>query len=101
MTRTDVQRLYRVAGGRWWGPFRAQWELFWARSAVRDLDALLRRYVSPTGGILDVGCGTAAGHHPSVPQRQERPLGLLLFLAEALGGWLQGHPGRRYAVEAP
>ena len=41
MTRTDVQRLYRVVGGRWWDPFRAQWELVWARNAVRDLDSLL------------------------------------------------------------
>jgi hypothetical protein len=47
MTRTDVQKLYRVAGGRWWDPFRAQWEFFWARNAVRDLDSLLRRYVAP------------------------------------------------------
>ena len=47
MTRTDVQKLYSVAGGRWWDPFRAQWELFWARNAVRDLDSLLRRYVTP------------------------------------------------------
>jgi hypothetical protein len=48
MTRTDVRRLYRVAGGRWWDPFRAQWELIWARNAVRDLDSLLRRYVRQT-----------------------------------------------------
>ncbi len=47
MTRTDVQKLYRLAGGRWWDPFRAQWELVWARNAVRDLDSLLRRYVTP------------------------------------------------------
>jgi ubiquinone/menaquinone biosynthesis C-methylase UbiE len=60
MTRTDVRRLYRVAGGRWWDPFRAQWELFWARNAVRDLDSLLRRYVTPEARILDVGCGTGA-----------------------------------------
>jgi ubiquinone/menaquinone biosynthesis C-methylase UbiE len=60
MTRTDVQRLYRVAGGRWWDVFRAQWEFFWARNAVRDLDSLLRRYVAPEARILDVGCGTGA-----------------------------------------
>jgi ubiquinone/menaquinone biosynthesis C-methylase UbiE len=60
MTRTDVQKLYRVAGGRWWDPFRAQWELIWARNAVRDLDSLLRRYVTPQARILDVGCGTGA-----------------------------------------
>jgi hypothetical protein len=48
MTRTDVQRLYRVAGGRWWDVFRAQWEATWARNAVRDLDSLLRRYVTQT-----------------------------------------------------
>jgi 2-polyprenyl-3-methyl-5-hydroxy-6-metoxy-1,4-benzoquinol methylase len=64
MTRTDVQRLYRVAGGRWWDVFRAQWEAVWARNAVRDLDSLLRRYVTrkgaaPEARILDVGCG----HH--------------------------------------
>ena len=47
MTRTDVQKLYRVAGGRWWDPFRAQGELLWARTAVRDLDSLFRRYVTP------------------------------------------------------
>jgi ubiquinone/menaquinone biosynthesis C-methylase UbiE len=60
MTRTDVQRLYRVAGGRWWDVFRAQWEFFWARNAVRDLDSLLRRYVAPQARILDVGCGSGA-----------------------------------------
>jgi 2-polyprenyl-6-hydroxyphenyl methylase/3-demethylubiquinone-9 3-methyltransferase len=60
MTRTDVQKLYRVAGGRWWDPFRAQWELFWARNAVRDLDSLLRRYVTPGAKVLDLGCGTGA-----------------------------------------
>ena len=58
MTRTDVQRLYSLAGGRWWDPFRAQWELFWARNAVRDLDSLLRRYVTPEARVLDVGCGS-------------------------------------------
>jgi 2-polyprenyl-6-hydroxyphenyl methylase/3-demethylubiquinone-9 3-methyltransferase len=60
MTRTDVQKLYRLAGGRWWDPFRAQWELFWARNAVRDLDSLLRRYVGPEARILDLGCGSGA-----------------------------------------
>jgi len=60
MTRTDVQKLYTVMGGRWWDPFRAQWELFWARNAVRDLDSLLRRYVTPQAMVLDVGCGTGA-----------------------------------------
>ena len=60
MTRTDVQKLYTVMGGRWWDPFRAQWELIWARNAVRDLDSLLRRYVTPQARILDVGCGTGA-----------------------------------------
>jgi len=60
MTRTDVQRLYTVLGGRWWDVFRAQWELFWARNAVRDLDSLLRRYVTPAARILDVVFGTGA-----------------------------------------
>ena len=60
MTRTDVQKLYSVAGGRWWDLFRVQWELFWARNAVRDLDSLLRRYVLPEAKIVDVGCGTGA-----------------------------------------
>ena len=48
MTRTDVQKLYTVMGGRWWDPFRAQWELVWARNAVRDLDSLLGRCVKQT-----------------------------------------------------
>jgi ubiquinone/menaquinone biosynthesis C-methylase UbiE len=60
VTRTDVQKLYTVMGGRWWGPFRAQWEFLWARNAVRDLDSLLRRYVTPEAKVLDVGCGTGA-----------------------------------------
>ena len=60
MTRTDVQRLYTVAGGRWWDVFRAQWEATWTRNAVRDFDSLLRRYVTPEARILDVGCGTGA-----------------------------------------
>jgi ubiquinone/menaquinone biosynthesis C-methylase UbiE len=60
MTRTDVQKLYTVMGGRWWDPFRAQWELIWARNAVRDLDSLLRRYVTPEARVLDGGCGTGA-----------------------------------------
>jgi hypothetical protein len=57
MTRTDVQKLYSLAGGRWWGPFRAQWELIWARGAVRQLESLLRRYVRPGARLLDLGCG--------------------------------------------
>ncbi len=60
MTRTDVQRLYSVAGGRWWDVFRAQWELLWARNAVRDLDSLLLRYVTPQAHVLDLGCGSGA-----------------------------------------
>jgi ubiquinone/menaquinone biosynthesis C-methylase UbiE len=60
MTRTDVQKLYRVAGGRWWDVFRAQWEAVWARNAVRDLDSLFRRYVTPEARILDLGCGSGA-----------------------------------------
>jgi hypothetical protein len=68
MTRVDVQKLYRVAGGRWWDVFRAQWELVWARNAVRDLDSLLRRYVAPEARILDVVCGTGPDH-TSIPQR--------------------------------
>lgn len=64
MTRTDVKRLYSVAGGRWWEPFRAAWELCTSRAAKRDLHSLLRRYVGPETRILDVGCGTGAnlGH---------------------------------------
>jgi len=60
MTRTDVQKLYTVMGGRWWDAFRAQWEATWARNAVRDLDSLLRRYVTPQARVLDVGCGSGA-----------------------------------------
>ena len=60
MTRTDVQKLYTVMGGRWWDVFRAQWEATWTRNAVRDFDSLLRRYVTPEARILDVGCGTGA-----------------------------------------
>ena len=60
MTRTDVQKLYSLAGGRWWDPFRAHWELVWARNAVRDLDSLLRRYVTPEARVLDLGCGSGA-----------------------------------------
>ena len=40
MTRTDVQKLYSLAGGRWWDPFRAQWELIWAQRAERLLQFL-------------------------------------------------------------
>lgn len=60
MTRTDVHKLYTFAGGRWWEPFRAVWELCTSRQAERDLQSLLRRYVSPEARILDVGCGTGA-----------------------------------------
>jgi ubiquinone/menaquinone biosynthesis C-methylase UbiE len=60
MTRTDVQKLYSVVGGRWWDPFRAVWELCTSRRAKKDLDALLRRYVTPEARILDLGCGTGA-----------------------------------------
>jgi ubiquinone/menaquinone biosynthesis C-methylase UbiE len=57
MTRTDVQRLYSVAGGRWWDPFRAAWEFSAARQAKQDLQSLLQRYVTPEAKILDLGCG--------------------------------------------
>jgi ubiquinone/menaquinone biosynthesis C-methylase UbiE len=60
MTRTDVVNLYSVAGGRWWDPFRAVWELCTSREAKRDLESLFRRYVGPETTILDVGCGTGA-----------------------------------------
>jgi ubiquinone/menaquinone biosynthesis C-methylase UbiE len=58
MTRTDVQKLYSRAGGRWWDPFRAVWELCTSRRAKADLESLLRRYVTPESRILDLGCGT-------------------------------------------
>ena len=58
MTRTDVQKLYYRAGGRWWDPFRAVWELCTSRQAKADLESLLRRYVTPESRILDLGCGT-------------------------------------------
>ncbi|MGB6836751.1 MAG: class I SAM-dependent methyltransferase [Dehalococcoidia bacterium] len=58
MTRTDVVNLYSVAGGRWWDPFRVVWELCTSRRAKRDLESLLRRYVTAESTILDVGCGT-------------------------------------------
>ena len=60
MTRTDVQKLYTRAGGRWWDPFRAVWELCTSRRAKADLESLLRRYVTPDTRILDLGCGTGA-----------------------------------------
>lgn len=60
MTRTDVKKLYSVAGGRWWDPFRAAWELCTSRQAERDLRSMLQRYVIPESRILDVGCGTGA-----------------------------------------
>ena len=60
MTRTDVQKLYSKAGGRWWDPFRAVWELCTSRRAKGDLESLLRRYVTPESRILDLGCGTGA-----------------------------------------
>jgi len=58
MTRTDVQKLYYKAGGRWWGPFRAVWEFCTSRQAKADLESLLRRHVTPESRILDLGCGT-------------------------------------------
>jgi ubiquinone/menaquinone biosynthesis C-methylase UbiE len=58
MTRTDVQKLYTRAGGRWWDPFRAAWELCTSRRAKADLESLLRRCVTPDTRILDLGCGT-------------------------------------------
>jgi ubiquinone/menaquinone biosynthesis C-methylase UbiE len=58
MTRTDVQKLYSRAGGRWWDPFRAVWELCTSRRAKVDLESLLRRYITPESRILDLGCGT-------------------------------------------
>jgi len=58
MTRTDVQKLYTRAGGRWWDPFRAVWELCTSRRAKADLESLLRRYITPDSRILDLGCGT-------------------------------------------
>lgn len=60
MTRTDVQKLYSWAGGRWWDPFRAVWELCTSRQAEADLHSLFRRYISPESTILDLGCGTGA-----------------------------------------
>jgi len=60
MTRTDVQKLYSVARGRWWDPFRAVWELCTSRRAEKDLHLLFRRYVTPESRVLDLGCGTGA-----------------------------------------
>ena len=60
MTRTDVQKLYSLAGGRWWDPFRAVWELCTSRRAKDDLESLLQRYITPETRILDLGCGTGA-----------------------------------------
>jgi ubiquinone/menaquinone biosynthesis C-methylase UbiE len=60
MTRTDVQKLYSFARGRWWDPFRAVWELVTSRGAKADLHSLFRRYVTPESRVLDLGCGTGA-----------------------------------------
>ncbi|MGQ9573500.1 MAG: class I SAM-dependent methyltransferase [Dehalococcoidia bacterium] len=60
MSRTDVQKLYTRAGGRWWDPFRIVWELCTSRGAIEELNSLLRHYVTPESNILDVGCGTGA-----------------------------------------
>jgi ubiquinone/menaquinone biosynthesis C-methylase UbiE len=60
MTRTDVRALYSWAGGRWWEPFRAVWELCAARQAKKDLHSLFRRYVKPQARVLDLGCGAGA-----------------------------------------
>jgi len=60
MTRTDVQKLYTRAGGRWWDPFRVVWELCTSRQAKGDLESLLRRYVAPDTRVLDLGCGSGA-----------------------------------------
>lgn len=55
-----MQKLYSWAGGRWWDPFRAVWELCTSRQAEADLSSLFRRYITPESRILDLGCGTGA-----------------------------------------
>lgn len=58
MTRKDVQKLYTRFGGRWWEPFRAGWEFLTCREAIKDLESLMRRYVTADTRVLDAGCGT-------------------------------------------
>jgi|SRR3990170_5160223 len=60
MSRVSVRRLYSVAGGRWWDPFRVVWEFCTSQQAIRDLESLFRRYVSAQTRVLDLGCGTGA-----------------------------------------
>lgn len=60
VSRAGVKKLYSIAGGRWWDPFRAVWELLTCRDAERDLNALLRRHLTAESRILDLGCGTGA-----------------------------------------
>lgn len=97
MTRAGVQKLYSLAGGRWWDPFRALWELSTSRRAEEDLHSLFQRYVTPETRILDLGCGTGAnlgrmlrlrlpfGHYTGVDFS-----GTMLALAQKKFGHLPG-----------
>lgn len=70
-----VQSLYRLAGARWYDPFRTLWARLTSRAAEEELDRLVRESVKVGCRVLDVGCGT--GHN----------LGRLLRLGVPFGSY--------------
>ena len=56
-----VQTLYRLAGARWYDPFRVLWERLTSRAAEAELDRLVREHAAEGCRVLDIGCGT--GHN--------------------------------------
>ena len=71
MSRAGVHNLYSIVGGRWWDPFRDVWVFLTSREAERDLDALLRRYVTAESRVLDLGCGTGANLRRLLRRRRQ------------------------------
>jgi 2-polyprenyl-3-methyl-5-hydroxy-6-metoxy-1,4-benzoquinol methylase len=53
-----VRTLYRLAGARWYDPFRTLWQRLTSRAAEAEIDRLVRESAVEGSRVLDIGCGT-------------------------------------------
>ncbi len=59
MHKSRVQKLYHIAGAKWYDPFKKVWNALVARKAEKALNRFLKENIKPETAILELGPGTA------------------------------------------